>query len=60
MQPQKRRGPAPTGKGTPIQVRLQPGALAALEAWCSKQSDKPSRPEGIRRLVDTALAGSKK
>src|SRR5438270_130445 len=27
--PKKRRGPAPTGKGTPIQVRVQPPELSA-------------------------------
>jgi hypothetical protein len=28
----KRRGPAPTGKGLPVQVRLQPAQLDALDA----------------------------
>jgi len=26
-------GPAPTGKGTPIVVRVQPPALATLDTW---------------------------
>ena len=42
----KRRGPAPTGKGTLIGVRLQPLDLAALDAWRRQQEDLPSRPEG--------------
>jgi hypothetical protein len=51
----KKRGPAPTGKGTLLGVRLQPPALDALDAWISRQSDEPSRPEAIRRLLDHAL-----
>jgi hypothetical protein len=51
----KRRGPAPTGKGTPILVRLQPAPLALLDWWITSQDDKPSRPEAIRRLVEQAL-----
>lgn len=51
----KRRGPAPTGQGTPIMVRLNPEQLAAVDAWAVKQDDEPSRPEAIRRLVAKAL-----
>jgi hypothetical protein len=28
---------------------------AALDAWASKQSDKPGRSESIRRLVEMGL-----
>ena len=46
----------PTGKGTPVVVRLQPDALAVLDAWIDSQPDpKPSRPEAIRRLVADKL-----
>ena len=55
LQPQKKRGPAPTGKGTPVQVRLQPNDLVAVDDWRRKQVDLPSRPEAIRRLVEVAL-----
>jgi len=55
VQPQKRRGPPPTGKGTPIQVRLQPAPLAELDAWSAEQPDNPSRPEAIRRLIERGL-----
>jgi hypothetical protein len=57
LQPQFRRKPGPpaTGKGTPVQVRLQPEALAKLDAWRGRQHDEPSRPEAIRRLVEKAL-----
>src|ERR1019366_8395217 len=43
VQPRKKRGPAPTGKGTPIQVRAQPDMLGALDAWIARQDDRPSR-----------------
>ena len=55
VQPRKKRGPAPTGKGTPIQVRAQPDMLGALDAWIARQDDRPSRPEAIRRLLEQAL-----
>ena len=55
MQPKKRRGPAPTGKGTPIQVRLQPSQLAALDGWIAKQDAPVTRPEAIRAMMETIL-----
>jgi hypothetical protein len=54
--PQKKRGPPATGKGEPIMVRLQPDLLNKLDSWCATQDDAPSRPEGVRRLLETALA----
>jgi hypothetical protein len=48
----KRRGPAPTGKGTLIGVRLQPNQLKALDKW---SAGKLTRPEAIRQLVEAAL-----
>lgn len=52
----KKRGPKPTGIGTPIQVRLQPDQLAALDRWIEGQEDpRPSRPEAIRRLLESIL-----
>ena len=55
MQSKKRRGPAPTGKGTPIQVRLQPSQLAALDGWIAKQDAPVTRPEAIRAMMETIL-----
>ena len=52
----KKRGPAPTGQGTPVMVRLQPIVLSTLDAWIEKQPDRPSRPEAIRRLVTKGLS----
>jgi hypothetical protein len=51
----KRRGPAPTGKGTLIGVRLQPSQLDALDTWIAKQSTPLTRPEAIRAMMETIL-----
>lgn len=47
-----KRGPAPTGKGTMVGVRLQPDLLDWLDAERAKQADEPSRPEMIRRVLE--------
>jgi hypothetical protein len=54
-----RRGPLPTGQGTPVVTRLHPPQLAQLDAWIAKQDDTPSRPEAIRRLLAKALGKPK-
>ncbi|MFT3811059.1 MAG: hypothetical protein QM698_14180 [Micropepsaceae bacterium] len=51
----KRRGPAPTGVGQLIGVRMSPEALADLDAWIAKQKQPLSRPQAIRLLVTHAL-----
>src|SRR5205823_9548273 len=51
----KRRGPAPTGKGTLIGVRLQPAHVKALDAWIAKQNAPLTRPEAIRAMMGTVL-----
>jgi hypothetical protein len=51
----KRRGPAPTGKGTLIGVRLQPAHLKALDAWIATQTTPLTRPEAIRAMMETIL-----
>jgi hypothetical protein len=51
----KRRGPAPTGKGRLIGVRLQPSQLAALDTWIAKQDASLTRPEAIRAMMETIL-----
>lgn len=56
----KKRGPLATGKGTQIQVRLQPDDLAAVDAWRDEQDDSPSRPEAIRMLLRQSLRGKRK
>ena len=56
--PKKRRGPAPTGQGIQIQVRIQPEKLSQLDRWIADQKGKLSRPEAIRRIVERTLARS--
>jgi hypothetical protein len=51
----KRRGPAPTGKGTLVGVRLQPSHLKALDAWIAQQTMSLTRPEAIRAMMETIL-----
>jgi len=51
----KRRGPLPTGKGTLVGVRLQPADLSALDRWIRQQGERQTRPEAIRKLVNTGL-----
>jgi hypothetical protein len=45
---QKRRGPAPTGKGYPVMLRLQPDLLEAVDRFISEEKPAASRPEAIR------------
>ena len=52
----RKRGRPPTGKGTQVQVRLQPKQLAKLDAWIKRQpKPKPTRPEAIRQLIQKQL-----
>ena len=51
----KKRGPAPTGKGVQVVVRMQPAPLSDLDGWATRQNDKPTRAEAIRRLVELGL-----
>ena len=41
--------------GTMVGVRMQDDELTALDMWITKQDDRPSRPEAIRRLLSAAL-----
>ena len=52
----KKPGPAATGKGVLVGVRLQPPALAALDALIDTRPDpKPTRPEAIRQVLDVSF-----
>lgn len=53
-------GRPPTGVGKLIGLRWQPPELDAIDAWRRQQSDLPSRPEAIRRLVSVGLDASTK
>lgn len=48
--------PKTTGKGLGLLVRVPPPELARLDAWIGRQIEpRPTRPEAIRKLVETAL-----
>lgn len=47
----KKRGRPATGIGTPVQVRLQPPELAALDAYRGDQT----RPAAIRAILKEKL-----
>jgi hypothetical protein len=49
------RGRPPTGIGKPVGLRLYPELEEKVDAWASKQPDRPGRPEAIRRLIEIAL-----
>jgi hypothetical protein len=51
----KKRGPAPTGKGTLIGVRFQPDLLGHLDKWIAAQEPGLSRPKAIRQLTAAIL-----
>jgi hypothetical protein len=36
-------------------MRVRPEVLGLLDNWRRKQSDLPSRPEAIRRLIERGL-----
>ena len=58
MTTKKKRGPAPTGKGEPIGVRLHADLLVPLDTWIAGQPDpKPSRPEAIRMILRDRFVG---
>jgi hypothetical protein len=44
-----------TGRDPARTFRLSNEFMATLDAWCSRQVDKPSRAEAIRRLVELGL-----
>jgi hypothetical protein len=58
--PKKRGRPKTTGRGTLVGIRLHAPALAAIDEWASRQDEKPSRPEAIRRMIEQVLGASKK
>ena len=48
----KKRGPAPTGQGTPVLVRMQPLLLTALDSWAAEKGNSGlSRPETVRQAL---------
>jgi hypothetical protein len=57
----KLRGrPRTTGVGTQIGMRWQGPELKAIDEWRREQTDLPTRPQAIRRLVEAGLAAPKR
>jgi hypothetical protein len=55
----KKRGRGrPFVGATPIQVRMPPAELAALDGWIAQQDGPLTRPEAIRRLVGKAIGSA--
>jgi hypothetical protein len=53
----KKPGPPATGKGTPVQVRLQPTLLARLDKFVATSARDLSRPEAVRLILTNGLSG---
>ena len=51
----KEEDDTPTGKGTQVQVRLQPKQLARLDAWIRNQADLPTRLVGRAQIARTSV-----
>src|SRR5690349_9950179 len=48
--------PETSGQGDGVTVRLEPEELSQLDAWINAQPEpKPTRRDGVRRLLDMAL-----
>lgn len=47
--------PTKDPKSHMLRMRVSETFLKPLDAWRKKQTDKPSRSEAIRQLVDKAL-----
>lgn len=56
--PKKRRGPEPTGKGTPVMTRLQADLLEPLDKYISETDHRMSRPEALRVILKDWLIGN--
>lgn len=52
----KRRGPAPTGKGTLVGLRLHADLLDPLDAYMTREGYK-SRPEAVREALKDYFIG---
>lgn len=45
-----------TAAGTLVGTRFQPDLLNAVDSWRKGQTDLPTRPEAVRRLVELGMA----
>jgi hypothetical protein len=53
--PGENKGGRPRTDATPVTLRVYPASLAALDNFRREETDVPTRPEAVRRLVDDAL-----
>jgi hypothetical protein len=51
----KKRGRPATGMAPVLPVRAPKELIARIEVWARRQSDKPSRSEAVRRLIELGL-----
>jgi len=52
---QPERKPRAKAAGMLVGTRFQPDLLAAIDLWRKAQSDLPTRPEAVRRLVELGM-----
>jgi len=45
----------PTIDSEAVNVRMERGLLSQLDDWRREESDLPTRPEAVRRLLEKAL-----
>ncbi len=55
-----KRGRPATGRDPLMAFRAPPELRKAIEAWCKRQPEKPSRSEAIRQLIEEGLKKSEK
>lgn len=46
-----------TATGTLVGTRFQATLLEAIDSWRKEQTDLPTRPEAVRRLVELGMTG---
>jgi hypothetical protein len=51
----KKRGRPATGRDPHFGFRIPVETIAEIDAWAAQQSDKPSRSEAVRRLLDAGM-----
>jgi hypothetical protein len=48
--------PLPAANSKTVSVLFQAEQLASIDDWSARQTDKPGRPEAVRRLLSMALS----
>jgi hypothetical protein len=56
---EKKRGRPATGRDPVTAIRLSRELRKTIDAWATRQEDKPARSEAIRRLVERGLRGTR-